>query len=262
MGRRRRVVVASRRCRSRSSSRLSKCVPSRTAYSPSARHRWRCPWCGRRGSPCRARCRRRTPCGRRPWPARPPRSRGCPGRCCPAGGCVGEVVAVAGLVVDLGDRHSGVRAEGVLRRGVGDTAGAERADVRGGAVRGALDLVQRAAVGGVQRPRRAVRGHARGAGGGVDVAGPCVAARDGVPAPPASRPPTASVAAAATVSSAFLICRNRGLTVIVESAHPSENLLLPLGGCQPRPTGMTKSCERTRTAKTAGRVSDHILPFR
>src|SRR5579859_7609861 len=44
--------------------------------------------------------------------------------------------------------------------------------------------------------------------------GSCVAAREGV-APPASSPPSARVAAA-TVSSAFLVCRNRGLTVIVD----------------------------------------------
>src|SRR5580692_1111832 len=47
--------------------------------------------------------------------------------------------------------------------------------------------------------------------------GSCVAAREGVP-PPARSPATASVVAAARASSALLICRSRGLTVIVESA--------------------------------------------
>ena len=46
--------------------------------------------------------------------------------------------------------------------------------------------------------------------------GSCVAARDGDPAPLATRPPRASVAAAANVSSARLVCRNRGLTDIVD----------------------------------------------
>ena len=87
-----------------------------------------------------------------------------------AGGRVGEVVAVAGLVVDLGDDAGRARAERVLRRGVGDPARAERADVRRGVVRGAPDLVQRPVVGGVQRPGRAVRRHAGRAAGGVDVA--------------------------------------------------------------------------------------------
>src|SRR6202012_4780301 len=47
----------------------------------------------------------------------------------PAAGRVGEVVAVAGLVVDLRDDAGGAGAEGVLRGGVRDAAGAERADV-------------------------------------------------------------------------------------------------------------------------------------
>ena len=86
-----------------------------------------------------------------------------------ARGRVGEVVAVARLVVDLGDDAGRARAEGVLRRRVGDAARADRADVQCGVVRGAPDLVQVAAVGGVERPGGAVRGHARGARRGVDV---------------------------------------------------------------------------------------------
>jgi hypothetical protein len=53
--------------------------------------------------------------------------------------------------------------------------------------------------------------------------GPCVAARDGDPAPLATRPLTASVAAAVSVSSARLVCRNRGLTDIVDLPFPEEN---------------------------------------
>src|SRR5258707_2511201 len=61
--------------------------------------------------------------------------------------------------------------------------------------------------------------------------GPWLAARDGVPAPAGSSPPRASAAAAATVGSAFAGCRNRGLTVIVESALPAESPLpLPSRG--------------------------------
>src|SRR5215831_14244192 len=46
--------------------------------------------------------------------------------------------------------------------------------------------------------------------------GSCVAARDGDPAPLATREPKASVAAAASVSRARRVCRNRGLTDIVD----------------------------------------------
>src|ERR1700733_14501011 len=66
--------------------------------------------------------------------------------------------------------------------------------------------------------------------------GSCVAACDGVPAPPASSPPRASVTAAARVSSAFLVCRNRGLTVIVESALSFPRIRRrSLAGGYPRP---------------------------
>ena len=47
--------------------------------------------------------------------------------------------------------------------------GLDDADVQGLAVRLAQDLVERAVVGGVQRARGAVGGHAGVAGGGVDV---------------------------------------------------------------------------------------------
>jgi len=68
-------------------------------------------------------------------------------------------------------------AERVLRGRVGVAAcildrrrdGLDDADVQGLAVRLAQDLVERAAVGGVQRARGAVGRHAGIAGGGVDV---------------------------------------------------------------------------------------------
>ena len=88
----------------------------------------------------------------------------------PAGWPDREVVVLRGLVEDLGDGARGARAERVLRRRVGVASRGERPDVRGGAVRRAPDLVQRAVVGRVQGPRGAVRGHARRAGRGVDVA--------------------------------------------------------------------------------------------
>ena len=89
--------------------------------------------------------------------------------CGAAGRGLGEVVAAAGLVVDHGDHADGAGAERVLRGGVGVPARAEHADVLGGVVRGAPDLVQRAVVRGVQRAGRAVRGHTRRTTAGVDV---------------------------------------------------------------------------------------------
>ena len=94
-----------------------------------------------------------------------------------SGGRLVEVVALAGLVVDAVDDADRVGAEGVLRGRVGVSArirdrrrdGLDDADVQGLAVRLALDLVERAVVGGVQRARGAVGGHAGGAGRGVDV---------------------------------------------------------------------------------------------
>lgn len=74
------------------------------------------------------------------------------------------------LVVDLGDDARGVGAEGVLCRRVRVTAGRQETDVRGGAVGGALHLVQRATVGRVERSDGAVRGDTWRAGGAVDVA--------------------------------------------------------------------------------------------
>jgi hypothetical protein len=53
--------------------------------------------------------------------------------------------------------------------------------------------------------------------------GSCVAARDGDPAPLATMAPKASVAAAVSVSSARLVCRNRGLTDIVDLPFLDEN---------------------------------------
>src|ERR1035437_2890200 len=91
-----------------------------------------------------------------------------------AAGRLGEVVVLAGLVVDGGDPAVRVGAERVLRGRVGVSArigadGLDDADVQGFAVRLAQDLVERAVVGGVQRARGAVGGHAGIAAGGVDV---------------------------------------------------------------------------------------------
>ena len=67
-------------------------------------------------------------------------------------------------------------------------------------------------------------------------------------APPAAmRPPRASVAAAASVSRAFLVCRNRGLTVIVEPVLPSlprafSTCWAAAGYSPSRSTGRWKPC--------------------
>jgi hypothetical protein len=86
-----------------------------------------------------------------------------------AGRRLGEVVRLAGLVVDDRDHTAAAAAERVLRGGVGDTPGSNRRDVLGRPVR-ALDLVQGAVERAVERARRAVRGHAGRAAGCVDVA--------------------------------------------------------------------------------------------
>ena len=94
-----------------------------------------------------------------------------------AAGRLDEVVVLGGLVVDGGDPAVRVGAERVLRGRVGVSArirdrrrdGLDDADVQRLAVRLAQDLVERAVVGGVQRARGAVGGHAGVAGGGVDV---------------------------------------------------------------------------------------------
>ncbi len=96
-----------------------------------------------------------------------------------AAGRLDEVVVLGGLVVDGGDPAVRVGAERVLRGRVGVPArirdrrrdGLDDADVQGLAVRLAQDLVERAVVGGVQRARGAVGGHAGSAGGSVDVTG-------------------------------------------------------------------------------------------
>lgn len=66
-----------------------------------------------------------------------------------AWGCLGQVVAVARLIVDDGDQAGGVGAEGVLRGGIGDAAGCERGDGGGGIIGAALELVEGAAEGAV-----------------------------------------------------------------------------------------------------------------
>ncbi len=85
-----------------------------------------------------------------------------------------EVVALAGLVIKSGDPAERVGTEGILRCRVSVATPVRRgglndADFQGLAVRLAHDLVERAVVRGRQRARRAVGGHARGAGSGVDV---------------------------------------------------------------------------------------------
>jgi hypothetical protein len=57
-----------------------------------------------------------------------------------------------------------------VRRGVGEAAGREHADVRGGAVRGTRHVVEGPGVRAVERARRAVRGDARVPRGAEDVA--------------------------------------------------------------------------------------------
>lgn len=89
-----------------------------------------------------------------------------------AGRGLGEVVAAAGLVVDDGDEAGRAGAEGVLGGGVGDAARGEGRDGGRGTVGAALDLVERAAVGAVQRAGGAVRGDAGRAPGGVEIARP------------------------------------------------------------------------------------------
>ena len=87
-----------------------------------------------------------------------------------AAGCLGEVVAAARLVVDDRDQAGRARAERVLGGGVGVPARLQDTDVPGRVVRGAPNLVERSVVRGIQRPRRAVRRHAGGVAGRVDVA--------------------------------------------------------------------------------------------
>ena len=95
-----------------------------------------------------------------------------------AAGCLGEVIVLAGLVVDDADPAIGVRAEGVLRCRIGVSAGIrdgrcdglDDVDVEGLAVGLAQHLIERPAVDRVQRPRGAVGGHAGVTGGGVNVA--------------------------------------------------------------------------------------------
>ena len=94
-----------------------------------------------------------------------------------AAGRLGQVVVLGRLVVDRGDPAVRVGAERVLRGRVGVSArirnrrrdGLDDANVQRLAVRLAQNLVERAVVGGVQRARGAVGGHAGVAGGGVDV---------------------------------------------------------------------------------------------
>ena len=96
-----------------------------------------------------------------------------------AAGRLGEIVVLGGLVVDGADPAICVGAERVLRGGVGVSARIRNrrrdrlddANVQGLAVRLAQDLVERTVVGGVQRARGAVGGHAGIAGSGIDVTG-------------------------------------------------------------------------------------------
>ena len=76
---------------------------------------------------------------------------------------------MTGLIIDHGDRAQRVRAERILRGRVRDTPRPQRADVPDGPIRSTLYLVQRAAVGRIQRPNRAVRGGTRRMNGGIRV---------------------------------------------------------------------------------------------
>lgn len=53
-----------------------------------------------------------------------------------------EMVATAGLIVDDGDQTGSTRAEGILSRCVGNTAGRDRRNGRGSTIRATLDLVE------------------------------------------------------------------------------------------------------------------------
>src|SRR6516165_4792184 len=91
--------------------------------------------------------------------------------------------------------------------------------------------------------------------------GSCVAARDGDPAPPASSTPAASAAEAARASSAHLACLTRGLTVIVESAFLSADLVGSVPFPARRRAGQIRACARGRGPRRPF-VSDHNLSFR
>src|ERR1039458_1518003 len=87
---------------------------------------------------------------------------------------LGEVIALAGLVIDRHDPAIGVGAEGVLRGGIGISArirgaGLHNTNVERLAVGLTQHLVKRAIVGRIHRAGAAVGGHAWVAGGSVDV---------------------------------------------------------------------------------------------
>src|SRR5947207_5852555 len=79
--------------------------------------------------------------------------------------------------------------------------------------------------------------------------GPCVAARDGVPAPTASSAPAASVTVAARASSALPAYRDRGLTVIIEPAFSSEGPLL---------VGLAVACPEVGQGAVGGARPGHV----
>ena len=89
-----------------------------------------------------------------------------------AGWGLGEVITATGLVVNDRDDAGRLGTEAVLGGGVGDTASRQRCNVGRCIVGATLHLVEDAAVTVVQSASGAVRGDARSAAGGVDVAGP------------------------------------------------------------------------------------------
>jgi hypothetical protein len=89
----------------------------------------------------------------------------------PTGGCLGEIVAVPGLVVDDGDDAGRVSTECILRGGVGIASCAKRIDIGRRLVRRAPDLIKLPIVGGEKGSHRAVCGHTRSTGSGINVAG-------------------------------------------------------------------------------------------
>ena len=86
---------------------------------------------------------------------------------------LGEVITLAGLVVNDGDEAGRAGAEGVLGCGICDTAGGQGRDVDRGTVGAALHLVEWAGGVAVQGASGAVRGDARRAPREVEVARSC-----------------------------------------------------------------------------------------
>lgn len=86
-----------------------------------------------------------------------------------------QVVSHTGLIVERGNPAGSPRTEGILGRGIRVSAwvvrtGLDHADIQGLAVGLTHDLVERAVIRGVQRPRGTVSGHAWTAVSRIDIA--------------------------------------------------------------------------------------------